>query len=807
MISSSRKNPQRKVAGKKLGDKDIINGTNVKHEFDEMENHCYESLIQVEETTSVDMRATNNLADEKCELCLESFTSGKQLKHHITTSHHDIFKINEIQIKDEVDTGFEDNDMINETNIEQENDKMEKHCYKSLIKIQETKASGMLATHSLVEEICDLCLQSFTSQKQLKHHITKSHSGIPMIDECAVTTDVENEFNDHRTRNEVNKKTDGCYFESRIETDNNKKSATKYNNEDIPKRRFFQCHLCQKIFDTKKQITLHILKSHQSLTDFTRRDNDMINETNIEQENDKMEKHCYKSLIKIQETKALGMLATHSLVEEICDLCLQSFTSQKQLKHHITKSHSGIPMIDECAVTTDVENEFNDHRTRNEVNKKTDGCYFESRIETDNNKKSATKYNNEDIPKRRFFQCHLCQKIFDTKKQITLHILKSHQSLTDFTRRDNDMINETNIEQENDKMEKHCYKSLIKIQETKALGMLATHSLVEEICDLCLQSFTSQKQLKHHITKSHSGIPMIDECAVTTDVENEFNDHRTRNEVNKKTDGCYFESRIETDNNKKSATKYNNEDIPKRRFFQCHLCQKIFDTKKQITLHILKSHQSLTDFTNTYSNISRAYKCDVCLKPFSTSSNLTIHKRVHTGEKPYKCNLCSKLFTQKSNLTLHKRVHTGEKLFKCNLCSKLFTHNFSLTRHKLVHSGEKPFKCNLCSKLFTQKSNLALHKRLHSGEKSFKCNVCSMTFSQLPNLTRHKRVHSGEKPFKCNVCSKTFSHTPSLTIHKRVHSGEKPFKCNVCSKTFSDKSNLIRHHKRVHTGKKNLKFI
>ncbi|XP_050437638.1 zinc finger protein 765-like [Adelges cooleyi] len=643
MISSSRKNPQRKVAGKKLGDKDIINGTNVKHEFDEMENHCYESLIQVEETTSVDMRATNNLADEKCELCLESFTSGKQLKHHITTSHHDIFKINEIQIKDEVDTGFEDNDMINETNIEQENDKMEKHCY--------------------------------------------------------------------------------------------------------------------------------------------------------------------KSLIKIQETKALGMLATHSLVEEICDLCLQSFTSQKQLKHHITKSHSGIPMIDECAVTTDVENEFNDHRTRNEVNKKTDGCYFESRIETDNNKKSATKYNNEDIPKRRFFQCHLCQKIFDTKKQITLHILKSHQSLTDFTRRDNDMINETNIEQENDKMEKHCYKSLIKIQETKALGMLATHSLVEEICDLCLQSFTSQKQLKHHITKSHSGIPMIDERAVTTDVENEFNDHRTRNEVNKKTDGCYFESRIETDNNKKSATKYNNEDIPKRRFFQCHLCQKIFDTKKQITLHILKSHQSLTDFTNTYSNISRAYKCDVCLKPFSTSSNLTIHKRVHTGEKPYKCNLCSKLFTQKSNLTLHKRVHTGEKLFKCNLCSKLFTHNFSLTRHKLVHSGEKPFKCNLCSKLFTQKSNLALHKRLHSGEKSFKCNVCSMTFSQLPNLTRHKRVHSGEKPFKCNVCSKTFSHTPSLTIHKRVHSGEKPFKCNVCSKTFSDKSNLIRHHKRVHTGKKNLKFI
>ncbi|XP_050439576.1 zinc finger protein 813-like [Adelges cooleyi] len=266
----------------------------------------------------------------------------------------------------------------------------------------------------------------------------------------------------------------------------------------------------------------------------------------------------------------------------------------------------------------------------------------------------------------------------------------------------------------------------------------------------------------------------------TINYKNTFSDNRTRNEVNKNTDGCYFESRTETDKNNQTATKYNNEDITEQRFFQCNLCLKIYNTKKQITLHLLKSHRGSTDehcpqklktiqrnkFTNTYANISRPYKCDICLKHFSKCSDLTRHERVHTGEKPYKCNVCSKTFSLKWSLTKHQRVHTGVKPFKCNVCLKTFSEKYSLIKHQRLHTGEKPYKCNVCPKTFTVKSSLTKHQRVHTGVKPYKCNFCPVTFSDKSNLTIHERVHTGVKPFKCNACSKSFARKPHLTQHK-----------------------------------------
>ncbi|XP_050439806.1 zinc finger protein 724-like isoform X1 [Adelges cooleyi] len=297
---------------------------------------------------------------------------------------------------------------------------------------------------------------------------------------------------------------------------------------------------------------------------------------------------------------------------------------------------------------------------------------------------------------------------------------------------------------------------------------------------------------------------------------NEYKVNDTSYEGNKQTDGCQVESWIEKGVNNQIARKNDNKYIKERRIFHCDFCQTSYRTKKQITLHIVKSHKSSNNqystlknsiihnnkYTRAFTkNIIRHYKCDVCFKDFSCKSLLTKHERVHNGEKPYKCAVCSKSFSQKYNLTAHERVHTGEKPYKCDVCLKSFYTNSDLTKHKRVHTGEKPYKCDVCLKSFYTNSDLTKHKRVHTGENPYKCTVCLKSCYSNADLTKHKRVHTGEKPFQCLVCLKSFSEKPSLTNHKRVHSGEKPYKCAVCLKSFSLNGNLTKHE-RVHAGEK-----
>ncbi|XP_050434891.1 uncharacterized protein LOC126842074 isoform X1 [Adelges cooleyi] len=150
MISTAPKCPQSESAGKGLGDNGMVNGINVKHESDEMKGYCLESSIQ--ETIPMNVQVTNNLADEKCDLCLNSFTSEMQLKHHITTSHNGISKIDEITIKNEVDNCFEDNDMINGINVKNESDEVVDYCLESSIQDEEMIPMNVQVTNNLADE-------------------------------------------------------------------------------------------------------------------------------------------------------------------------------------------------------------------------------------------------------------------------------------------------------------------------------------------------------------------------------------------------------------------------------------------------------------------------------------------------------------------------------------------------------------------------------------------------------------------------------------------------------------------------------
>ena len=72
-------------------------------------------------------------------------------------------------------------------------------------------------------------------------------------------------------------------------------------------------------------------------------------------------------------------------------------------------------------------------------------------------------------------------------------------------------------------------------------------------------------------------------------------------------------------------------------------------------------------------------------------------------------------------------------------------------------------------KLYHIKTNKMRHTRIPTGEIRYECDICQKTFSRSWSLVKHKRrIHTGKK-YECEICQNTFSRGGSLVIHKSIH--------------------------------------
>lgn len=64
------------------------------------------------------------------------------------------------------------------------------------------------------------------------------------------------------------------------------------------------------------------------------------------------------------------------------------------------------------------------------------------------------------------------------------------------------------------------------------------------------------------------------------------------------------------------------------------------------------------------------FQCAKCNKSFQLKKHLLVHIKGHSEVRPYNCVECNLCFKYKQNLLQHRLLHSNFNLYKCHICGK-----------------------------------------------------------------------------------------------------------------------------------------
>ena len=615
---------------------------------------------------------------------------------------------------------------------------------------------------------CEVCFQSLSSELQLKSHMILHHQKME-IHQCSFCKHVlsnAQRLKDHERKHTGEKPYPCAYCPKRFGRSVHRLRHERRHRNERP----YKCQCCSKAFVTGTELKTHMV-THTGEKQYTCRycpDKFGLSKHRAVHErlhtgekpysceicNEKFSqmarKLYHKRKVHGENPTAKESVKIHEQLhtEEnpySCDICQEKFTSSAARKYHHQSEHEHRYFCVTCKKGWKSPESLENHQKIGACSRKVSpACHICFKIFT--NKRSLVKHlkrihekdsSIESIPK-----CDICSKTFSARNLLISH-LRTHD------KRDPELDFSVPI---NDDL-KDIYETLMEFKAKESQSILELPDTDEKpfSCDICQENFTSSAERKNH--------------------------HRLKHEKH-----------------------------------TCETCKKSWKCLKKLINHQKKGDCS----------IKVVHKCEICFKIISSKCHLLRHLRIHDSIKSVpKCDICFKTFPKRSILIRHSQRHEKEKYF-CVYCPKRFKSESGLKKHLKIHPAPCPMVKEPClenkeddknlkyesqdpdEKIYSNKAKESptIHEQLLTDQKPYFCDICQEEFTSSAAREDHHQSKHEENHF-CGTCKKSWKCPESLKEHQNMGACVRKVapECGICFKKFLNKSNLVRHLRRIHEMK------